>query len=250
MASHLNPDLSDLTHADWWIRTTVKLLQSVDTSLRFKVLKVGKTQHLSVENVSEETLPQLFFYVNTDQNNSYGYLESMQVFLKDDYSDTPVPIPGFSTLANAIWNEADAKGFVAGQKTQTAFLNPLNNPHTNEPLSISQYVDIITAIIPWAPKTLGKVKIYSFVLNPDLPGSNESNTSNSNTNTVSSSQISSNNRGTVDKRLGLIQSLLKQGKTVVVNTPSGQPLVMQQQTNGPPGSGGVIYSPTGIPYHL
>jgi hypothetical protein len=146
----------------------VKLLQSVDTSLRFVIRRVGKTQHLVVENISEETLSKLFFLVNTDQNNNYGYLETLQVFTKDDYSRTPVPIPGFSTLANAIWNEADAKGFIAGETTQTAFKTPLNNPLTNEPLSIPQYVDLITAIIPWAPKTLGKEKIFSIVLNPDI----------------------------------------------------------------------------------
>jgi hypothetical protein len=167
MASHLNPELSDLTHADWWIRVSVKLLQSVDTSLRFKVVKVGKTQHLAVENISEATLSKLFYLVNTDQNNNYGYLEVLQVFLQDDYSRTPIPIPGFSTLANAIWNEADAKGFIAGDTTQTAFEAPLNNPFTNEPLTVPQYVDLITAIIPWAPKTSGKVKIFSIVLNPD-----------------------------------------------------------------------------------
>jgi hypothetical protein len=157
----------DLTHADWWIRVTVKLLQSVDTSLRFITRRVGKTQHLIVKNISEETLEKLFFLVNTDQNNNYGYLEVLQVFTKDDYSRTPVPIPGFSTLANAIWNEADAKGFVAGETTQTAFAAPLNNPFTNVPLTVSQYVDLITAIIPWAPKTLGKEKVFTLVLNPD-----------------------------------------------------------------------------------
>jgi len=157
----------DLTHADWWVRTTTKLLQKVDTTMRFTVGKVGKTQHLIIENISEATLSKLFFLVNTDQNNNYGYLESLQVFLQSDYSRTAIPIPGFSTLANAIWNEADATGFVAGEKTQTAFLNPLNNPYTNQPLSICEYVDWITAVIPWAPKTFGQVKIFTLMLNPD-----------------------------------------------------------------------------------
>jgi len=157
----------DLTHADWWIRTCTKLLQQVDTSLRFTVVKVEKTQHLVIENISETTLSQLFFLVNTDQNNNYGYLEALQVFVKDDYSRTAIPVPGFSTLANAIWNEADATGFVEGQKTQTAFLAPLNNPYTNEPLTVPQYVDWITAVIPWAPKTFGKEKIFTLILNPD-----------------------------------------------------------------------------------
>jgi hypothetical protein len=160
--------MEDLTHADWWIRTSTKLLQKVDTALRFSVVKVEKTQHLVIENISEATLSKLFFLVNTDQNNNYGYLEMLLVFVKDDYSRTPIPIPGFSTLANAIWNQADAEGFIKGQKTQTAFLTPLNNPYTNEPLSIPDYVDWITAIIPWAPKTLDKEKIFTLVLNPDL----------------------------------------------------------------------------------
>jgi len=159
----------DLTHADWWIRTCTKLLQKVDTSLRFTVVKVEKTQHLMVENISEATLSKLFFLVNTDQNNNYGYLEALQVFVKDDYSRTAIPIPGFSTLANAIWNEADATGFVEGQKTQTAFLAPLNNPYTNEPLTVPEYVDWITAVIPWAPKTFGKEKVFTLMLNPDSP---------------------------------------------------------------------------------
>jgi len=158
---------SDLTHADWWIRTTKKLLQKVDTSLRFTVVKVEKTQHLTIENISEATLSRLFFLVNTDQNNNYGYLEELQVFVKGDYSRTAIPIPGFSTLANAIWNEADATGFIEGQKTQTTFLAPLNNPYTNEPLTVPQYVDWITAVIPWAPKTFGKEKIFTLILNPD-----------------------------------------------------------------------------------
>jgi hypothetical protein len=164
--------MSDLTHADWWIRTCTKLLQKVDRSLRFQIIKVGQTQHLTIENISEATLSKLFFLVNTDQNNNYGYLEALQVFVKDDYSRTAIPIPGFSTLANAIWNEADATGFVEGQKTQSAFVAPLNNPYTDARLTIPEYVDWITAVIPWAPKTFGKEKVFTLMLNPDLHSDN------------------------------------------------------------------------------
>ena len=157
----------DLTHADWWVRTCTKLLQTVDTTMRFTVAKDDETQHLIIENISEATLSKLFFLVNTDQNNNYGYLEMLQVFVKDDYSRNPIPIPGFSVLANAIWDQADALGFLEGQKTQTAFLAPLNNPVTNQPLTIPEYVDLITAVIPWAPKTFGKEKVFTLMLNPD-----------------------------------------------------------------------------------
>jgi len=168
MVAHLNTDGSDLTHADWWIRTTQKLLQSVDTNLRFKVVKhPDNTQHVHVANISEELLSKLFFLVNTDQNNNYGYLENLNVYTQDDYSRTPISIPGISELANGVWNNTDAFGFINSQKTETPFLSPLYNPITNEPLSFPQYVDLITAIIPWLPKTLGKVKIFELVLNPD-----------------------------------------------------------------------------------
>jgi len=166
--SHLNSNGTDLTHADWWMRSIQKLLQSVDTNLRCRIVKrPNNTQHLHVANVSEETLSKLFFLVNTDQNNNYGYLEFFHVFTQDDYSRTPIEIPGVSELANGIWDNKDAFAFVNSQKTETPFLNPLYNPITNEPLSFPQYVDLITAIIPWLPKTLGKVKIFELVLNPD-----------------------------------------------------------------------------------
>jgi len=157
----------DLTHSDWWVRTTTKLLQAVDTSMRFTVIQKDERPCLFIENISEDTLSKLFFLVNTDQNNNYGYLEMLQVFVKDDYSRNPIPIPGFSILANSIWDQVDAIGFVEGDKIQTAFLAPLNNPVTNEPLTIPEYVDLITAIIPWAPKTFGKEKIFTLMLNAD-----------------------------------------------------------------------------------
>jgi len=157
----------DLTHSDWWVRTTTKLLQTVDTTMRFSVVRKEENPCLFIENISEATLSKLFFLVNTDQNNNYGYLGMLQVFVKDDYSRKPIAIPGFSILANSVWSQADALGFVEGNKTQTAFLAPLNNPQTNEPLTIPEYVDLITAIIPWAPKTFGKEKIFTLMLNAD-----------------------------------------------------------------------------------
>jgi len=55
-----------------------------------------------------------------------------------------------------------------GGGTLPPFVNPLNNPITNEPLSIPEYVDLITGIIPWLPKTLGQVKIFEVILSPGI----------------------------------------------------------------------------------
>ena len=162
--------IPDLTHADWWIRTTVKMLQNVDNTMRFAVHRIEDTQHLHIQNISEPTLSNLLFMVNTDQNNSYGYLEAMQVFTKNDYSVSEIPVPGLSQLAISIWNNSDSKCFIDGLRTQSPFLNPLINPtNTTQPFSIPQYVDMMTEMIPWLPSTYGQEKVFSLFLNPDEP---------------------------------------------------------------------------------
>ena len=166
MAQQPSPDL---THADWWIRTTVKLAQSVDSSLRFSVFKDDKGQHLIIENISEETLSKLSFLTNTDQNNNYGSLENFSVYTTNDYSRTPIAIPGLVELMASIWYNSDTDAFLAGKKVQTPFLRPLVTPVTKKPLSIPSYVDMITSTIPWAPKTSGLTKVFSIQVSPDCP---------------------------------------------------------------------------------
>ena len=159
----------DLTHADWWIRTTAKLAQNVDSSLRISVLKFSNnTQHLIIENISEETLPKLSFLTNTDQNNNYGYLEIFNVYTTNDYSQTPISVPGLKDVLVSVWSNSDTDGFLHGKKTFTPFFQPLNDPVTKKPMSIKNYIDMITATIPWAPKTTGQTQYYSISVNPDL----------------------------------------------------------------------------------
>jgi hypothetical protein len=161
---------TDLTHADWWIRIHIKMLQKIDQSLRFSVLKFSNnTQHLHIENISEETLPKLCFLTNTDQNNNYGYLEHFHVYTTNDNSKTPISVPGLKDLLVSIWNNSDTDAFLAGKKTQTPFLHPLNNPITKKPMSIKDYIDMITSTIPWSPKTAGQTQYYSIAVNPDFP---------------------------------------------------------------------------------
>ena len=158
----------DLTHADWWIRTTTKLAQKVDSSLRVSVLKLtNNTQHLVIENISEETLPKLSFLTNTDQNNNYGYLEIFNVYTTNDYSTTPISVPGLNDLLVSVWSNSDTDAFLNDKKTFTPFFQPLNDPVTKKPLSIKKYIDTLTATIPWAPKTTGQTQYYSIVVNPD-----------------------------------------------------------------------------------
>jgi hypothetical protein len=166
----------DLTSADWWVRTTVKRLQDIDPNLRFNYMYVPATNmsHLHIDNISEQSLSKLAFMVNTNSNNNYGYLEDLLVYVQSDYSRRAIPIPGFSDLANAIWNKSDSKSYDSQSILQTPFVNPLNNPITNEPISIPEYVDLITGIIPWLPKTLGQVKIFEVILSPGIDSTSRS----------------------------------------------------------------------------
>jgi hypothetical protein len=164
--------IPDLTHADWWIRTIVKILQQIDSALRFSIsTHANDTKHLHIDNISEETLPKLYFLTNTDQNNNYGYLEDFFVYTTNDYSRTPINIPGgFSELAQCLFQNSDAKAFLNGDKTHKPFFQPLINPVTKKPLSMKNYIDMITSTMPWNPQTTGFIQYYSIVVNPDAPG--------------------------------------------------------------------------------
>jgi len=114
-------------------------------------------------------LTKLSFLTNTDQNNNYGSLENFSVYTTNDYSRTPIAIPGLVELMASVWYNSDTDAFLSGKKTQTPFLHPLVTPATKKPLSIPSYVDMITSTIPWAPKTSGLTKVFSIQVSPDCP---------------------------------------------------------------------------------
>jgi len=159
---------ADLQHRDWLIRSTLKLIQEIDTNIRFKIHAPTLTQKvLIISNISEGTLEKLKFLANTDSNNNYGYLEHISVYLANDVDTLNIPVYGLIENTKSAWEKADILAFEAGNKNMFPFLNPFLDPVTKTPISIPRYVDIMTSMIPWSTKTFGKAKIFRIIFNPD-----------------------------------------------------------------------------------
>ena len=159
---------ADLQHRDWLIKSTLKLIQEIDTNIRFKIHSPTLTQKvLIISNISEGTLEKLKFLANTDANNNYGYLEHISVYLANDVDTLNIPVPGLIENSKNAWEKADILAFEAGNKNMFPFLNPFLDPVTKTPISIPRYVDIMTSMIPWSTKTFGKAKIFRIIFNPD-----------------------------------------------------------------------------------
>lgn len=163
----------DLQHRDWLLRTITKMVQKVNPHIRIKTKKRGGSKVLVLENILEADLDNLYFLTNTDVNNNYLYLETMQVFLYDDSYKNEIMLPGLSRLMIECWNQADADAFLNNEKTFNPFKLPLNSPHTpgvtstSTKISVPQYVDIYSSMVPFLPETTGISKVFKLVLNPD-----------------------------------------------------------------------------------
>lgn len=161
----------DLQHRDWLLFSTKSIILSVDPSISVFIEDTpngGKI--LRATQVSEETIGNLPFIVNTDQNNNYLYLEDFKVYIQGYIA--PVDIPGIVPTFINVFRNSDINGFLQNNKTHFPFV-----PSNLKGLTVNQFVDHYTALQPNTLDTLNYVKFYEFVLNPDddtplvLPGS-------------------------------------------------------------------------------
>jgi len=157
-----NPDLK---HLDWLLFSTEKLIQSVNTNISTQIVKSSGKNLLIVSNVSEEDINNLFFLVNTDQNNNYLYLESFSLFYQG--ASKSVDIPGLELIIINNFRKSDIDGFISKKDVHYPFdvKKFVGSDFTGT--TLSEFIDHYTGLIPFAPSTYGKVKTYSFVLNPD-----------------------------------------------------------------------------------
>ena len=159
---------NDLTHRDWLIKTTIKAVQAVDPYITYEIINFPDgTMNLLLSGISEESLAKIYFIVNTDYNNNYLYLENFFVYLNNNYSN-PINVSGLTKLMIAVWDNSDTIGFLNGQNTQTPFNNPFISPINGNPISVGEFLDIYSTIVPFIPNTFGFIKHYSILLNPDL----------------------------------------------------------------------------------
>jgi hypothetical protein len=164
---------ADLQHRDWLLFSMQNIILSIDQSISTFIIDTpngGKI--LRATQVSEETISNLPFLTNTDQNNNYLYLQDFKVYIKS-YS-SPLDIPGIVQTTVNAFRRSDINGFLQGNKTHFPF-----NPSNYKGLNFNEFIDQYTSLQPTCLNTTGYVKYYEFVLNPDQ----EVDTSNS---TVSS----------------------------------------------------------------
>ena len=165
------PTYIDFKHRDWLLHSTMFRLRKIDSNISTKIVETKNQKLLIVENISEDSLPKLSFLVNTDSNNNYLYIQDFSVFLKDDTTHQPIHVIGLKKNLTYVWYNADQEAYENGDKYFLPFTSPYQNPISNEPMSVSGYVDLEQNCFSWTTKTKGKVKIYKLVLNPDCDAS-------------------------------------------------------------------------------
>jgi hypothetical protein len=156
----------DDSRTDWVLYTQQKLFQTVDSTISTKIIRTGNKKKLIASGISEETIEKLEFLTNTDQNNNYLYLEEFNVYIFG-FPD-PINISGLHDIAINLYRDSDLDNFIEGNKVKIPFTGyQISHNGGVEVKSFSEFIDILTDILPSTPNTLGKQKYYEVVLNPD-----------------------------------------------------------------------------------
>lgn len=157
------PDTED-AHADWVNKVTANLAQNVNSNIS---IKQEKNKMLILSNINEDDLGKIQFVTNTDINNTHGRLVAIGVTIPGNGSNPlSITIPGLSQHISKIFDDSDAQAFLDGKKLHTPLVTPFIAPLKNTPMSVSLFVDFMTAMIPSMPKTANKQKTYSLTFNP------------------------------------------------------------------------------------
>ena len=156
------PQNNDLKHRDWLLFTQKKLIQVTTPQVSVKIIDTSDGgKRLLVENINEYQISIMKFLTNTDQNNNYLYLENIVVRLED--SVTPLEIEGLREILINMFQLSDTNGYLNDSKTHIPF-----GPNAFNGESLGNFIDRLTAVLPYEPNTIGKAKIFSLVLNPDF----------------------------------------------------------------------------------
>ena len=115
---------------------------------------------LRVTQVQEETISNLAFLTNTDQNNNYLYLEDFKVYIQTRSS--PIDIPGIVETTVNAYRKSDINSYLQRNRTHFPF-----DAANFKGLNFNQFIDQYTALQPTSLNTTGYPKFYEMVLNPD-----------------------------------------------------------------------------------
>jgi len=110
----------DLSHRDWLLYSTKRLIQSVDENIPVEIVDTPNGgKKLIASEITEADIDKIAFLTNTDQNNNYLYLEDFQVYLIGSIS--PLNIPGLKETVMNLFRASDTDSFLKGEKTQETF---------------------------------------------------------------------------------------------------------------------------------
>jgi len=145
--------MNDLKHRDWLFFSQQKVIQKMAPSVTTSIMG-GK---LVMSNISEDDLLLLEFFTNTDQNNNYLYLESVNVNLADSVSS--LLISGLQDTMLDVFRLSDLNSYLSGLKVHT----PFNNTAFNG-ISVGDFIDNLTAALPTVPDSKGISKNFTLTL--------------------------------------------------------------------------------------
>ena len=159
----------DKKHRDWLLYSTQALIANVDTNITTEILVTPEDGRLlKVSGISEEAIQKLSFLTNTDQNNNYLYLEDFKVYIGTQFNS--LNIPGLVEICKNFYRRSDADAFVEGKKTQLPFSSGnVTNATIGLPdiAHFNEFIDLLTTLLPYVKSTIGHVKTYELILNPD-----------------------------------------------------------------------------------
>jgi hypothetical protein len=162
-------------HSTFLLNSASQLAKNTNPNINVTPKNGKSTNSISLSNISESDLAKLPFVVNSNNGNSVSSIFNMSVTIPGSNGShpIPIPIPGFSKTMSQIYNTSDSANSLAGAKTHTPFKQPFNKALVNKqannypvPVSVGDFVDQMTSILPNFPSTLGITKTYSMTVAP------------------------------------------------------------------------------------
>lgn len=122
----------------------------------------------------------LRFLTNTEQNNSYLFLENFSIFNINNPTN-PLNVPGISSIMQELFIQSDYEAFIRGDKTHLGFSTQnflFSDFRNNAPNifngdgfgpSINDFINLYTSLIPFSARTTPGSKLHSITLITDIP---------------------------------------------------------------------------------
>ena len=165
---------ADLKHRDWLLFTQQALISKVNPNISTEIVdRDNGSKVLIISDIPEGGIKDLLFITNTDNNNNYGYLEEFNVFKFG--ASIPLNIPGLSDIVKNIYRYSDMNAFLLNSTTHDPF-NPKNFVNSSfKGQSFTEFVDELTALLPFTTDTGSITTTYQIIFNPDMNYNIDSN---------------------------------------------------------------------------